>query len=134
MAVRRPTYSEREYTNPAVLDIEGRFLTVNTTDPVTLVGEGFTVTRSAEGKWSINLVDEFGAAISYPELLCATGSAMLATAAADAGDLTVHFDPVAANTALSAVVVYLSQDGTDADTPAAWVNFRLSFRTTDQDV
>lgn len=116
-------YKDAWYKNPATAHVTGRFKTVNGSDPTVTVGAGYTVARSAEGKWTLTL-DQ-----TYPELLCATGGAMLAAAAADGGDLTVHFDPIAANTAVSTVVVYLSADGSDADTPDAWVNFNLVFRT-----
>lgn len=117
-------YRDSWHKNPGVHVITGRFLTVNGSDPTDIVGAGYTVARSAEGKWTITL-DE-----SYPELLTATGSAMLAAAAADGGDLSVHFAPIASATAVRTVVVYLSQDGSDADTPGAWVNFVLHMRNT----
>lgn len=118
-------YKDAYWKSPAPAIVCGRFKTVNTTDPTIDEGSGYTVARTAEGKWTITLTQ------TYPALLCAVGSAMLASAAADAGDLVVHFDPIAADTAVSSVVVYLSQDGTDADTPDAWVNFFLVFRCTD---
>lgn len=133
MFTRLRSFLKRAYSQPACLEIEGRFKTVNGAVPTVVVGRGFTVARTAEGKWTITLVDDDGTTLTYPELITATGSAMLASAAADAGDLTVHFDPIAADTEFSSVVVYLSQDGTDADTPDAWVQFRLLIRATQQE-
>ena len=121
---RKSHYGDALFKNPGLVFIHGRFKTVNGADPTETEGNGWTVARSAEGKWTITLRE------TYLALVSAHGSAMLAAAAADAGDLTVHFDPIEENTACSSVVCYLSQDGFDADTPGAWVMFQLVLRDT----
>lgn len=121
---RTSHYENALHKNPGLVHICGRFKTVNGADPTETAGAGWTVARTAEGKWTITLLE------TYLELVSATGSAMLASAAQNAGDLTVHFDPIEEDTAVSSVVVYLSQDGSDADTPGAWVNFNLWIRDT----
>lgn len=122
----RTHYKGSYWKTPATHHVYGRFKTTNGTVPTELAGDGagsaWTIAYTAEGKWTVTL------ACTYPELLCITGSAMLASAAANAGDLVVHFDPIEEDTAVSSFVVYLSQDGTDADTPGAWVNFHAIFR------
>lgn len=120
----RPGYEKALFKTPGLMFISGRFKTVNGADPTDIEGAGFTVARTAEGKWTVTLD------ATYVALNCVIGSAMLATAAADAGDLEVHFDPVASATACSSFVVYLSQDGTDADVPGAWVQFIACLRGT----
>lgn len=126
-----PAATHRASTSPQVLEIVGRFKTVNTTDPVVQVGRGWSVARSAEGKWVITFKDDDGTTMTYPEVLVCIGSPMLAAAGADAGDLSVHWDPVVENTEASSVTVYLSQDGSDADTPGAWVQFIILVRVSE---
>jgi hypothetical protein len=121
---RKSHYRDALFKNPGVAFIHGRFKTVNDANPTETEGNGWTVARTAEGKWTLTLSE------TYLALISATGSAMLASAAADAGDLVVHFAPIEENTACSSVVVYLSQDGTDSDVPGAWVNFQLVLRDT----
>lgn len=121
---RKSHYGEALHKNPGTVHIYGRFKTVNNANPSETEGNGWTVARTAEGKWTITLSE------TYLALICAMGSAMLATAAADAGDLVVHWDPIEENTACGSVVVYLSQDGTDSDVPGAWVQFHLVLRDT----
>lgn len=133
MFTRLRSFLKRAYSQPACLVIEGRFKTVNGSNPTVTVGRGYTVARTAEGKWTLTMVDDDGTTLTYPELICAHGSVMLDTAGADAGDVIVHFDPIAADTEFSTVVLYLSKDGSDADFPDAWVNFSLTIRATQQE-
>lgn len=120
----RTQYPAPKSKSPGLVLISGRFKTTNGTDPTEIEGIGFTPVWTAEGKWTVTLD------ATYRALNSITGSAMLAAAAANGGDLTVHFDPIEEDTACSSFVVYLSQDGNDADTPGAWVNFQALLRET----
>ncbi len=110
-------YPAAQEKTPGLVEYSGRFKTVNGAVPTEIEGAGFTVAYTAEGKWTVTL------AKSYAACNCLIGSAMLAAAGANAGDLVVHFDPIEDDTAFSSFVVYLSQDGSDADVPGAWVSF-----------
>ncbi len=112
---------------PALSLVSGRFKTLNAANPTEIEGAGFTVARLAEGQWRVTLQE------AYLAINSLAGSVMIASADTEfnnSGDTAIHFAPIEDDTAASSFDCYMTQDGTDADSPDRWVNFTCWCRNT----